>query len=281
MAITELLNSFHQNPLVINTKCDVAKILVDYSVVSKELSKRGWAVIHNLFNHSQIQLLRESFDVMLENVSPSSEILYTHSDVPVDSPGMSNLMIQWFNAHKSDGPGSTKSLAHSLRMVATEIMGVTPVLFQDTLMIKKSGFKAFEWHQDFPYWPVDSPRGLLFWVPAQDVNAENGGLGFADNSHSLGIGPPINLHTGRPQSGMSGEVPVNLHQITPDLNVGDVLVFTPLTWHRSDVNLTDLPRMAWSSSWLHPESRWDLERAPNHPITNYIHHGERVTGIFS
>lgn len=255
--------------------------MIDYTKVSRELSERGWSLIHNLLDNSQIQLLRESSDYMWGNTRPSSEILYTHSDKPVDSPGMSNLMIQWFNPHKSDGPSSTKSLAYSLRSVAMQIMGVKPVLFQDIMMIKKSGFKAFEWHQDYPYWPVDSPRGILFWVPAQDVNAENGGLGFADNSHTLGIGPSIDLHTGRPQSGRLGEVPANLHQITPELTTGDVLVFTPLTWHRSGVNQTDIPRMAWSCSWLHPESHWDLERAPNHPLAKYIQNGERVTEVFT
>ena len=264
-----------------NTKCEVQETVIDYSEVSRELSERGWSVIRNLLDTSQIQLLKESFDYMLENIRPPSEILYTHSDKPVDSPGMSNLMTQWFNFHKSDSLSSTKSLAHSFRSIATEIMGATPVLFQDILMIKKSGYKPFEWHQDYPYWPVDSPRGLLFWVPAQDVNAENGGLGFADNSHTLGIGPSINLHTGRPQSGMTGEMPANLHQITPELTTGDVLVFTPLTWHRSGVNQTKIPRMAWSCSWLHPESHWDIERAPNHPMAKYIHNGERVTGVFT
>ena len=250
--------------------------MVNYESVSRELSERGWSIIPDLFNESQIQHLKNSFHYMIGNTRPSTEILYTHSDKPVDSPGMSNLMIQWFNSHKSDGPCSTKSLAESLRGVAKQIMGVEPVLFQDILMIKKSGFKVFEWHQDYPYWPVDSPRGILFWVPAQDVNAENGGLGLADNSHTLGIGPSIDLHTGEPQTGRPGIVPTNLQQITPELTTGDVLVFTPLTWHRSGVNKTEIPRMAWSCSWLHPESHWDIQKAPNHPLAKYIQNGEQV-----
>jgi ectoine hydroxylase-related dioxygenase (phytanoyl-CoA dioxygenase family) len=155
------------------------------------------------------------------------------------------------------------------------------VLFQDILMIKKSGHAPFEWHQDYPFWPIDSPRGLILWVPAQDVDAENGGLGFSDGSHLQGIGPSMDLHTGLPQLGTTGQIPTSMDQITPELKAGDALIFTSLTWHRSDVNNSGVPRLAWSSTWLHPDSRWDLQKAPNHPLSEEFKHGELVRGVLS
>jgi ectoine hydroxylase-related dioxygenase (phytanoyl-CoA dioxygenase family) len=253
----------------------------DYTDVRRDLARRGWSVIHQLFDAKQIQVLRDAFDSKLRHDSPSSEILYTHSNVPSDSPGMANLMTQWLNPHKSEGRGSTRSLANSLIEIMTEIMKARPVLFQDILMMKEAGHSPFEWHQDYPFWPVDSPNGLILWVPAQDVNSENGGLGFADGSHLHGAGPSMNIHTGLPQAGTTGHVPTEMEQITPELKVGDALIFTSLTWHRSDMNNSVTPRLAWSSTWLHPESRWDLQKAPNHPLSHEFEHGELVSGVLS
>jgi ectoine hydroxylase-related dioxygenase (phytanoyl-CoA dioxygenase family) len=234
-----------------------------------------------MISEDQLQSLKAAFDFNRLNDTPSSEILYTHSEAPVDSPGMMNLMEQWFNPHKPKGVGSTLPLANSISAVISGFMGVKPVLFQDILMMKNPGHAPFEWHQDYPFWPVDSPRGLILWVPLQDVDETNGGLGFADASHLQGAGPSIDIHTGLPQLGTMGEVPEGMKQITPELKAGDALVFTSLTWHRSGTNDSSSPRLAWSSTWLHPESRWDLNKAPNHPLADEIQHGEFVTGALS
>jgi ectoine hydroxylase-related dioxygenase (phytanoyl-CoA dioxygenase family) len=91
----------------------------------------------------------------------------------------------------------------------------------------------------------------------------------------------MNIHTGLAQAGTTGHVPTEMEQNTPELKAGDALIFTSLTWHRSDMNNSATPRLAWSSTWLHPESRWDLQKAPNHPLSHEFGHGELVSGMLS
>lgn len=252
------------------------------SRVARELAERGWSVIRGALSTSEIQSLRDAFKTKIESSEkPSSEILYTHSDAPSESPGMGNLMTQWLNPHRSKGAGSTRPLAAAIKGTITGLIGTDPVLFQDILMMKEPGQTPFEWHQDFPFWPVDSHQGLIVWIPAQDVDAENGGLGFADGSHLLGAGHSVDLHSGEAQELSFGEVPEGLVLNTPELRAGDAVVFTSLTWHRSDVNRSSEPRMAWSSTWLPKTSRWDLTRAPNHPLSQELKHGELVTEVLS
>lgn len=248
--------------------------------VAGELAERGWSIIRGMLNPSEVEMLKAAFQSKIDRAErTSSEILYTHSEVPSESPGMSNLMTQWMNPHRSDGEGSTRGLASCIKQAIDSLFDEEPVLFQDFLMMKEPGHSPFEWHQDYPFWPIDSPQGVVVWIPVQDVNSENGGLGFADGSHRLGLGPSVNLHTGKPQQSSNGQIPAGLVAVTPDLKAGDAAIFTSLTWHRSDVNSSTEPRMAWSSIWLPSSSRWDVSRAPNHPLATELNHDEPVTGV--
>lgn len=257
---------------------NLQELMPNLTRIHNEFDNRGWAIIRNLVSEENIQSLRDSFDYNQIHNPPSSGILYTHSETPIDGPGMEKLMTQWFNPHKYECAGSTLSVASSVSRVVSEFLCFPAVLFQDILMKKNPGNSPFEWHQDFPFWPVDSPEGLILWVPLQNVNEMNGGLGFADASHLDGPGPSIDLHTGQPQPGTEGLVPSGLIQITPELNAGDGLIFSPLIWHRSGPNLSTRPRLAWSSTWLNPEARWNSNNAPNHPLVDVIEDGDFVSG---
>jgi hypothetical protein len=129
----------------------------------------------------------------------SRQVLYTHRATPSDRPPLTALMDQWLSPHRFDGAGSTRHAAATMRPLAAEILGEEPVLFQDLLLVKREGQKPFPWHQDFGYWPVDRPLGVVLWVPLQASDGATGGLQFAAGSHRLGPRPVVDLHNGSTQ----------------------------------------------------------------------------------
>ena len=45
------------------------------------------------------------------------------------------------------------------------------------------------WHQDYPFWPVDTPNSLSCWIPFEDVSESGGCLEVVDSSHPDTPGP--------------------------------------------------------------------------------------------
>jgi hypothetical protein len=97
----------------------------------------------------------------------SRQVLYTHGPTPEGRPPLTALMDQWLSPFRYSGPCSTRVQADALRPLAASLLGEPSVLFQDLLLVKREGQKRFPWHQDFGFWPVDKPWGVVIWVPLQ------------------------------------------------------------------------------------------------------------------
>lgn len=236
----------------------------------------GWVVIRSALGPAHVDHLRGAVAAHQAGVAPSSQILFTHVEPPEERPALARLLDQWFNPHRRGGALSTSLAVEAVRSQAGNLLGSSPVLFQDAIIVKHAGHAALPWHQDFAYWPVDLPSGVVAWVPLDPVGHANGGLVVASGSHREGIGPAIDLHTGAPQPLHDGSVPDKLSGTTLDLEPGDLVLLHPLLWHRSGTNATQSPRRAWSSSWLHPNVRWARDRAPRHPICSRVTDGAFV-----
>lgn len=220
--------------------------------------------------------LRAAMAALARDVAPSREILYTHRPPPDGRPGMAALMDQWLNPHRRDDEGSTLTAAETLRATVAALCGGPVVLVQDVLMDKRPRHGVFPWHQDFPFWPVDRPAGVVVWAALDAIDGDGGGLRLALDGTEA-VGPPIDLHTGAPQAGFEHvEVPALAGWVAPELAPGDAIAFSPLTWHGSGRPARDVPRRVWASTWLAADVRWCRAAAPRHPILRRVVDGERV-----
>ena len=176
-------------------------------------------------------------------------------------------MDQWLSPHRL-GPPNTRASAEAIRALVAPLLGAAPVLFQDLLLVKRPSQRPFPWHQDFPFWPVDTPRGVVVWVPLCDSDEERGGLAFARGSHRLGPRPVVDLHTAAPQDPHAelGFDSSRFEIVCPRYRRGDAVAFLPITFHGSPALRSPHDRVAWSSIWLDPRARWQHGRAPNHPL---------------
>lgn len=245
-----------------------------------ELARDGVTLLRGAVEPGVLQTLREAVEANRRAARPlSRQVLYTHTPEPAGRPPLTALMDQWLSPHRYQGAGSTSQAAETLRPTASALLDAPAVLFQDLLLIKRPGQKPFPWHQDFGFWPVDKPAGVIIWVPLQASNGDTGALQFAKGSHRLGPRPVIDLHDGRPQdrSARLGFVVDEWPLFAPTYAEGDAVAFSPVTFHGSPPMRREAVRAAWSCIFLDPTVRWQHANAPNHPLCRVVPDGAPVT----
>ena len=245
----------------------------------RELAENGVTLLRDAVSPALIDALRAAVAANRAAGRPMSrQVLYTHGAPLADRPPLTALMDQWLSPFRYEGPGSTRAVAEAMHPLAAELLGEPGVLFQDLLLVKREGHKEFPWHQDFPYWPVDRPLGVVLWVPLQPTDEHFGALRFAVGSHRLGPRPAVDLHDGNPQQAGEelGFDPDFWSTFAPSYEVGDAAVFTPLTFHASPAMRRPGERAAWSCIFLSPRVRWSHANAPNHPLCKVIVDGAPV-----
>lgn len=246
------------------------------------LDADGVALLPGVVDVAVLDGLRDAVQSNREAGRPMSrQVLYTHRPTPSDRPPLTALMDQWLSPHRFDGGGSTRHAAAAVRPLAGALLGEEPVLFQDLLLVKREGQKAFPWHQDFGFWPVDRPLGVVLWLPLQASDGATGALQFAVGSHRLGPRPVVDLHDGstqEPDADLAFDAqawPV----FAPTYQPGDAAVFTPITFHASPAMRRPIERAAWSCIFLSPRARWRHANAPNHPLCKLVPDGAPVTEL--
>ena len=126
----------------------------------------------------------------------------------------------------------------------------------------------FQWHQDYPY-VLDSLDGIVFWVPLQDVDQENGWLTLAVGSHQHGllkmaVSDPDNRANNRTKSMRIADPSITdrYTKVQLPLKFGDALVFNTLLLHASSPNRSAHARCTLQfryGNFLHPlaiENGW-------------------------
>ena len=114
----------------------------------------------------------------------------------------------------------------------------------DHAIFKKPGSGSVAWHQDQFYSKGDLHKQCLsFWIPLQDVTAENGGMEYDTGRHSLLPHTPVSKgsHTHHIEA---AHLP-DTRRINPEMNKGDTCIHTPMTLHRSHPNNGTQTRGAW------------------------------------
>lgn len=247
-----------------------------------QLATDGFVVVPQLLNKVGVAKLSRLCDMLLAgNRTKSRQVLYADGLVPEGTPALDRLLHQWLNPHRFDGPDGTGELLPTLFAAASALLDTDPVLFQDLILIKDATQAAFPMHQDFPFWPIDRPQGVVCWISLVPNTKAAGGLMFARGSHRLGIQSIVDLHRDRPQDPAHRRADLSDFEfVTPALLPGDAVFFSPLVYHGSPRRRDPGLRAAWSSIWMHPECRWSHARVPAHPLCRETRDGESVRSVY-
>ncbi|GAA3688706.1 hypothetical protein GCM10022224_062720 [Nonomuraea antimicrobica] len=135
---------------------------------------------------------------------------------------------------------------------AVRLLGVRAVRVQVTnLLVKEAGeHGATEFHQDFPWMPMDRSGMLTVWLALADVPADMGSLRFYDGSHRHGV---LGRSFTRPGDDQLSQHPwIEELALSPplDLQAGDATVHHALTVHGAPANRRDRPRLSFAVTYF-------------------------------
>lgn len=170
----------------------------------------------------------------------------------------------WMHSPRFDSLLRTESMIDSVQ----NFMGEDSIQLLHDHVIRKP-FSALNetvpWHQDFPFWPVDTPNSLSCWVPMEDVNEHGGCLEVIAGSHFWGASPPVDFIMD-PRDFSSRDDIVRI-----PVNRGSMVVLNSLTWHRSNPNEnTGTNRPAYIALWVPSHARYRPDLAGWHPVNEHV-----------
>lgn len=117
-------------------------------------------------------------------------------------------------------------------------------IWHDQALYKEAGGRVTDPHQDLPYWAISEPDAITAWIPFQDVDLENGAVGYMPGSHRSGLRAFADIFLGE---GLDLDAHTETRErdfefVRPRL--GDVVFHHGLTIHRAYPNQTKNNRRA-------------------------------------
>jgi ectoine hydroxylase-related dioxygenase (phytanoyl-CoA dioxygenase family) len=109
----------------------------------------------------------------------------------------------------------------------------------DQAVTKHPGAGVFRWHQDNGYNHLVTEHYQV-WIALTESKNQNGGLWLAPGSHKRGLLP----HNKVTETHIEVDAPVG-ESVCIDANIGDLVVFSSLTLHRTGPNEADSARTAY------------------------------------
>lgn len=81
----------------------------------------------------------------------------------------SNFFTQVTNLWQVEPKSRSFVLNRKFADIARQLLGVDHVrLYHDQALVKTPKAGETPWHQDYFYWPIDSPNNVTMWIPMHD-----------------------------------------------------------------------------------------------------------------
>lgn len=222
---------------------DLEKVELD--ALYNQLNKEGYIILKNFLNKDFITHIKKS----------AKAIFQIQFDAFGYNEEFTDNIIRLFNEHedifKNCGKliqtgliplyqlASDSELISYIKRLGIKFpnMCTRPVLFfNHPKLAKEEIYYKTPKHQDWPSMEA-SLNSLVIWIPLVDVNKENGSIIIYPGSHKNGI-LPFKPNGGFAQVEYEGE------SIQPELEIGDVVIFSTMLVHKSGDILNDSIR--WS-----------------------------------
>ncbi|MGW0201986.1 phytanoyl-CoA dioxygenase family protein [Nonomuraea sp. NPDC003201] len=203
--------------------------------------EHGWVRLGRLVDPGTAAALRERATGFMNGRSRSHETLVDEAFGQSRDIAASDEMF-----------GALTSSPEMGRNAVRLLRGVRAVRVQVTnLLVKEAGeHGATEFHQDFPWMPMDRSAMLTVWLALADVPADMGSLRFYDRSHRYGL---LGRSFTRPGDDQLTQHPwLKELELSPplDLKAGDATVHHALTVHGAPANRRDSPRLSFTVTYF-------------------------------
>jgi len=160
----------------------------------------------------------------------------------------------------------------------TAILGEDIVLWAMHFWYKAPGdLKFIPWHQDINYWPMEPAVNATAWVSLGFSIKENGCLKVIPGTHKQMVEhDSANDENSAFSEGISEEFIDKSKAINIEMSPGQVVFFNEATFHGSEANLSNIPRVAFSVRYTTPEVKFFMEKwgGDKNRIKTFLINGE-------
>jgi Phytanoyl-CoA dioxygenase (PhyH) len=147
------------------------------------------------------------------------------------------------------------SVFQSCCAIAKQLLGTTTRYVCDQSLYKEPhGKHGTPWHQDGAFHGKFVNNTIAFWIPLQDVAAENGCMHFIPLQERTALLPHRPLYPNDYRSLMTDHVDASQAIVCP-LSIGEATVHGSLTPHMALANRTNFIRRAWTLTFT-PWGQW-------------------------
>ena len=213
------------------------------TALKQHYDTHGYVVVPSLFDVSEVQLLRNTTDQIIESARGKSESDSIHdledSHNPKDAPRVRRIKdpVQQFDTY------GTLARNEKLLSILRTLLGTNVRFHSSKINIKSATYgAAVEWHQDWAFYPHTNDAVLAVGVALDDLTEDNGPLMVVPGSHR---GPVYDHHTDGAFCGAIAacEVADQIQNAVPLLGpAGSVTIHHVRTLHGSAVNQSTQPR---------------------------------------
>ncbi|MCY0880123.1 MAG: phytanoyl-CoA dioxygenase family protein [Firmicutes bacterium] len=200
----------------------------------------GFVQLNNVLSQEEITRLAKAMDEAMEEARRDDYAVHSARSGPYY-----RVLNQKVNVWRDHGGIAQVTCSPELASLARQLAGVSGIrLFHDHLLWKMPGdSKPTPWHQDLPYWPMEAPDALSFWIPVHDVDEHNGAMMFVPKSQAAGklksisLAEPEDLMEYARAQGFQPERP-----LIARLSAGSITAHSGLTFHYAHANQSERPR---------------------------------------
>lgn len=221
-------------------------------------AEHGYVVLAPQFSADERAVLKRSLSSLWARFA---------AEQAVSTEAYLDRISQWRDLWRHEPAFATALGDPRLSTAAARLMGQGGArLLHDHVIAKPAhASDSIPWHQDYPYWPVDTDQGLSCWCPLDDVGEEGGCLEIIDGSHRWGESPPADFLVDD-QRALSARA----DRVRLPAGAGSIVVLQSLTWHRSGPNRDAGDRAAYISLWLPPDARYAPAHSGWHPVNEHV-----------
>jgi len=220
--------------------------------------EHGYLVLSPQFSRQECSALQGAYHALLERYAQEQGL-------PLDE--YVRVISQWRDLWHQDARFRSTLREERLWKTAASLMGCEGArLLHDHVIAKPARASlTVPWHQDYPYWPVDTPEGLSCWCPLEDVGPEGGCLEVIDGSHLWGESPPVDFIA---EDHSELNIRSDLKRLP--VSAGSMVVLNSLTWHRTGPNTDAGRRRVYITLWLPPDARYAPTHSGWHPVNEHV-----------
>ncbi len=221
--------------------------------------KHGYVLVSNVFALEETRTANTAFDKMRHrfagemslSIEKYDERICQWRDLWMTEPYFNDLL----NDERLHGVAQAFMQEESVQLLHDHVIRKPYDALNDTV----------PWHQDFPFWPVDTPNSLSCWVPFEDVSEHGGCLEVIDGSHLWGVSPPVDFIMDAKEFGYREDI------IRIPAQAGSIVILHSLTWHRTNPNGdVGTYRPAYITLWVPSHARYRPDLAEWHPVNEHV-----------